>query len=256
MSETIMIYRAQAGELIMETIRMHERRLGYYDALKKGKIPGNTLSEQSAKLVQYYPVLHEIIRQGRFDAQLSGQSKYHISDLLCKCAILSYYYEFNIPSMPDLSVMPGESFSFTIYNTMPEGPEDFKNMHAQDQMAYLKREVGEGNHIRRQAAAGNLAPELLEDVGTRAKKLRGLLPYMELSWLFHLDRPFMNITLRHFMNLSKRGKDDYTWEEVNALTNEWNEPDSGWKELPSFGAQYQQQRPRYPGLFYSFENRQ
>jgi hypothetical protein len=78
----------------------------------------------------------------------------------------------------------------------------------------------------------NFFNSLLKEAGTKAKELRELLPYMKLDGLFSLDRTFMNIGLRHFLNLSKNGKEDYKWED---MLNK-----NGWEEVFSFGAQYHQ----------------
>jgi hypothetical protein len=230
----IMVYRSQARAMIQEALEKFDERLQYYNALKNGRYPNRRASEDAGQLADnYLEGLEAFLRSEGSNRWLSNMNSDSLSDILCKCVILGHYYNLRISGAPDLSGVSGDASPFVIYDAEPESAGDFRNMHPADQLAYLRQKVLEAIGAPEIPPAGDEGKDYGPAAGGVAETLRALLPDMKLDGLFALDKRFMNVTLRHFLNLSENGKEDYTWGGVTA-------PNSGWRELRSEGAQMHQ----------------
>jgi hypothetical protein len=67
--------------------------------------------------------------------------------------------------------------------------------------------------------------------GYKSEYLRNLRSSMKLRELFQIDEPFMNITLREFLNINSNGVDRYTLRDMET---------SGWSETNGLGSIYHQ----------------
>jgi hypothetical protein len=219
----IMLYRSQARAMVKEALTRFEQRLNYYEDLENGKYPGYRASEQARQLARHRPELHVILPNGTIDQMWNTIDDDKLSDLVCKCVILGHYYGLPISGAPDLSGVSGNRSPFEIYGSEPETPDDFKNMHPEDQLVWLKRKVEEAIGTTEIPPTGDEGKDYGPGAGTTAADLRDRLSEMKLDRLFLLDMPFMNITLRLFLNLSKNGREDYTWNEVSGEESEWKE---------------------------------
>jgi hypothetical protein len=228
-----MLYRSQARAMIKDALTRFEQRLIYYEDLENGKYPGYRASEQAGQLARHRRELGAIVQVGALDGIWDTINDDMLSDLVCKCVILGHYYGLSISGAPDLSGVSGNTSPFVIYDAEPEHADDFRNMHPADQLAYLKRKVEDATGMTEIPPTGDEGKDYGPNAGGIAADLRALLPVMKLDGLFALDKRFMNVTLRHFLNISENGKEDYTWGEVTA-------PNSGWEEAKSLGAKMHQ----------------
>jgi hypothetical protein len=229
-----MVYRSQARAMIQEALERFERRLQYYNDLKNGRFPGLRVSQEAGHLADnYLQGLDVFLRSEGSNRWLNNMNSDSLSDILCKCVILGHYYNFRISGAPDLSGVSGNTSPFVIYDAEPKHADDFRNMHPVDQLAYLRQKVLEAVGAPEIPPTGDEGKDYGPAAGRVAAALRALLPGMKLNGLFTLDKPFMNVTLRLFLNLSENGKEDYTWREVTATG-------SGWEEFDTIGAQMHQ----------------
>lgn len=75
--------------------------------------------------------------------------------------------------------------------------EDFNNMSVDEQMSLLKDMFNLGESFEEY------------DKGRVAEKARALRRGMKLDGLFKSNTPFMNVSLRDFLNLNNDGSDNY-----------------------------------------------
>jgi len=103
----------------------------------------------------------------------------------------------------------------------------------EDQMAYLKRRYAQAVRAREGREKGRIAAELRVDFLRSYFHQYGIHGFY-LDGLFSIDKPFMNKTLRDFLNVNENGIDHYIFAEV--------QNDSDWSEAPSFASVYHQSK--------------
>jgi hypothetical protein len=119
----------------------------------------------------------------------------------------------------------------------------FRKMSGEDQLAFLTRKVwgfmSHNNGNTWKERLDNWIKELATpnpERGLWAKRLRGVVKFMKLDFLFSYDFPiyrrFMNEDLREFLNLNENRTMEYGWEDVYKQKK--------WSETPSLYAAYHQ----------------